>query len=200
MEDLFPYKDGLDYSKLKITDEGSFSITRRRDAVRIINLLKYVFHNLSNYTITDCTACVGGDTINFSYIFKKVHSIELKNDNYQALKNNVSVYDLRNVSLYHGNCIEIFDWQTDILYIDPPWGGRDYRNQSLIDSYLSDVRLDTWLDNILMRPNRPSAIIMKLPSNYNFTRFNFLPNIDIIKPYQIRSYVIVIINVHRPKM
>ena len=198
MEDLFPHKDGIDYSKLEITPEGSFSITRRRDGNRIINLLNYVFHNLSNYYITDCTACVGGDTINFSLNAKHVHSIELKYENYKALKNNVSVYNLTNVTLYHADCLEIFDWYTDILYIDPPWGGKEYKNNPLIDSYLSNVRLDIWLEDILTRPNRPRAIILKLPTNYNFSRFNFLPNIELIKPYQIRSYVLVIITVHLP--
>jgi hypothetical protein len=200
MEDLFPHKDGLDYSMLEITEEGSFSITRRRDAVRIINLLRFVFHNLSDYSITDSTACVGGDTINFSFNFKYVDSIELKTDNYKALSNNVLAYKLQNVKLYHGDCLDIFDWYTDILYIDPPWGGKDYRNKPLIDSYLSNVRLDIWLEDILMRSNRPRAIIMKLPNNYNFARFNFLPNIEVIKPYQIRSYVLVIITVHLPTL
>lgn len=69
MEDLFPRKEGLDYTKLRTTEEGSYSITRRRDAERIMNVFRSTFRNMSNMTITDATACIGGDTINFQITF-----------------------------------------------------------------------------------------------------------------------------------
>ena len=200
MEDLFPRKEGLDYSRLKLTEEGSYSITRRRDADRIINLLKYVFNKLDGYTITDSTACVGGDTINFARHFGHVHSIEIKEDNFEALTNNVKVYDLQNVTLYHGDSTNLFNWNTHMLYVDPPWGGKEYRQHAKLELFLSGIRLDTWLERILVRKNRPNHIILKLTVNYNFSRFNFLSNVDTIKPYQIRSYVLVIIGVHLPKV
>jgi hypothetical protein len=81
--------------------------------------------------------------------------------------------------------------------LDPPWGGKDYRQHTDLDLYMSDKRLDVWLEEILHRKNRPNYIVLKLPSNYNFKRFNFLVNVDSIKPYQIRSYVLVIISVHK---
>ena len=199
MEDLFPRKDGADLTRLKITTEGSYSITRRRDADRIIHILQAVLKHISEMTITDSTACIGGDTLNFGLHFKHVHSIELKNENFEALTNNVEVYGLNNVTLHHGDCLKIFNWNTDVLYIDPPWGGKDYRQHKNLDLFLSNVRLDTWLEEVLVRKNRPSYIILKLPFNYNFTRFNFLSNVDYIRPYQIRSYVLVIITSHRSK-
>lgn len=198
MEDLFPRKEGLDYTKLQTTEEGSYSITRRRDAERIINILKHVFPNMKSMTITDATACNGGDTLNFAFKFGHVHSIELKDDNFKALTNNVEVYGFQNVTLYHANAVTFFNWNTHILYVDPPWGGKDYKKHENLDLYLSEKRLDIWLEEILLRKNRPQHIILKLPVNYNFNRLNFLVNVDSIKPYQIRSYILVIINVHKP--
>jgi hypothetical protein len=61
---------------------------------------------------------------------------------------------------------------------------------------MSGKRLDIWLEEILKRKNRPSKIVLKLPVNYNFSRLNFLSNVDYITPYQIRSYVLVVIGVH----
>ena len=61
---------------------------------------------------------------------------------------------------------------------------------------MSEKRLDTWLEEILKKRNRPSKIVLKLPVNYNFSRLNFLSNVDYITPYQIRSYVLVVIGVH----
>ena len=199
MEDLFPCKDGIDLTRLKITAEGSYSITRRRDAERIIHILQFMFKTISELTVTDATACIGGDTLNFGLHFRHVHSIELKDENFEALTNNVEVYGLSNVTLHRGDCLKIFNWNTDVLYIDPPWGGKDYRQHKNLDLYLSNTRLDTWLEEILIRKNRPSYVVLKLPFNYNFTRFNFLSNVEYIRPYQIRSYVLVIITTHRLK-
>jgi hypothetical protein len=198
MEDLFPRKEGLDYLRLITTEEGSYSITRRRDAERILFIFKNLFKGMNTMTITDSTACIGGDTLNFALHFGHVHSIELNSLNFQALVNNVQVYGLNNVTLYHADSIKIFNWNTNILYVDPPWGGKDYKKNKSLDLYLSNKRLDCWLEEILSRKNRPQFIILKLPANYNFKRFNFLINVDTIRPYQIRSYVLVIITVHIP--
>ena len=198
MEDLFPRKEGLEYSRLKTTDEGSYSITRRRDAERIMNVLRSVFKEMKTMTITDSTACIGGDTLNFASNFSHVHSIELNNENFQALTNNVQVYGFNNVTLHNADSVELFNWNTHVLYIDPPWGGKEFKKHTKLDLFMSNKRLDCWLEEILSRKNRPNYIILKLPSNYNFNRLNFLINVDFIRPYQIRSYIIVIITVHRP--
>jgi len=199
MEDLFPFREGLDYSRLKLTEEGAYSITRRRDADRILGVLRLVIKDMSSKTITDATGCIGGDTINFALNFRQVHSIELKEDNFEALNNNVKVYGFPNVKTYLGDSTELFDWYSDVLYVDPPWGGKDYREHKLLDLHLSNKRLDQWIESILMRKTRPHYIFLKLPYNYNFGRLNFLSNTEFIKAYQIRSYVLVSIVVHLPE-
>jgi len=199
MEDLFPPKEGLDYTNLKTTAEGSYSITRRRDAERIMNVLRNTIKNMNELTITDATACIGGDTINFAFYFGHVHSIEINKENFEVLENNVGAYKFNNITLHHADAVKLFQWNTHVLYIDPPWGGKDYKQHVDLDLFLSDKRLDCWLEEILSRKNRPGHIILKLPSNYNFKRFNFLINVNKIRPYQIRSYVLVIIEVHTPR-
>ena len=198
MEDLFPRKEGLDFTRLKTTEEGTYSITRRRDAERILAILRNVFKDMQSMTITDSTACIGGDTLNFAIHFGHVHSIEINNENFEALTNNVNVYGFNNVTLHHADSVAFFNWNTHVLYIDPPWGGKDYKKHKNIDLTLSSKRLDVWLEEILSRKNRPQYIVLKLPSNYNFNRMNFLINVDNIRPYRIRSYVLVIITVHKP--
>jgi len=199
MEDLFPFREGLDYRRLKLTEEGSYSITRRRDADRILGVLRLVLKDTESKSITDATGCIGGDTVNFALNFKEVHSIELKEDNFEALNNNVEAYGFKNVRTYLGDSTSLFDWYSDVLYIDPPWGGRDYMEHKMLDLYLSSYRLDQWVESILLKRNRPHYIFLKLPRNYNFGRLNFLSNTEFIKAYQIRSYVLVSIVVHLPK-
>jgi predicted RNA methylase len=200
MEDLFPHREDIDYSALKTTEEGSYSITRRRDAERIINVMRILFKNIEKMTITDATACIGGDTINFAMNFGHVHSIEFKYDNFVALTNNVDVYKFQNVTLHHADSVLFFNWNTHVLYIDPPWGGKDYKKHTNLDLFLSEKRLDCWIEEILSRKNRPEYIVLKLPANYNFNRLNFLINVDCIRPYRIRSYVLVVITVHKPNL
>jgi predicted RNA methylase len=198
MEDVFPLKQGIDYTKLKLSPEGEYSVTRRRDADRIITVIKNIIGDLSTKTITDATGCVGGDTIHFGLNFRQVDTIELKPENFNVLKNNVSVYNLKNIRFHLGDATELFNWKTNVLYIDPPWGGPDYKEKKDLDLYMSSKRIDTWLEEILLRKNRPSYIFLKLPSNYNFKRLNFLSNVEYIKPFRIRSYILVAITVHMP--
>lgn len=200
MEELFLHIDDVDYSKLKITDEGSYSITRRKDAERIIGLMKYVIGELKHKTITDATGCVGGDTLHFAKNYKFVHSIELNKDNFEALHNNVQLYKFDNVALHNGDATKLFNWKSDVLYIDPPWGGPQYKEGKNLDLHFSDKRLDQWLEEILLRRNRPEYIFLKLPYNYNFNRLNFLSNVEYIKPYRIRGYLLISITVHKPSI
>ena len=199
MDEIFPPRDGVDFSKLKLTTEGEYSVTYKKDAERITNIMKSTIGNLSDKTITDVTGCVGGDTINFALNFKTVHTIEKNAENYDTLVNNVNQYSLKNVFIHKGDSTEIFDWKTNVLYIDPPWGGPDYKTKKDLDLFMSSKRLDEWIEEILLRKNRPDYIFLKLPQNFNFKRFNFLSNVDSIKPYRIRSYVLVGISVHIPK-
>lgn len=200
MEELFLQRDDVDYTKIKTTEEGLYSITRRRDAERIISLMKVVVGDLTTKTITDATGCIGGDTIHFANNYKFVHSIELNKENFEALYNNVELYKFQNIALHNGDAVELFMWKSDVLYIDPPWGGPQYKEGKELDLFMSKTRLDIWLEQILVRKNRPNYIFLKLPYNYNFSRFNFLSNVEYIKPYRIRRYLLISIVVHKPSI
>jgi len=193
MEDLFPFKEGILYSCLKTTEEGSYSITRRRDANRVMLWLEKIIGSLETKTITDSTACNGGDTINFALKFKTVKSIELQDTNFEILKHNVEQYGLTNVDLFHGDCTKIMTWKSDVLYIDPPWGGPNYKLHENLDLFLGTKRVDIWIEEILQKNNLPSYIVLKVPQNYNFARLFFFSKICEIKHQRIRGYFIIIL-------
>lgn len=199
MDEVFPLREGIEYQKLRLTTEGAYSITRRRDADRILSIISKTVGGLKTKTITDATACNGGDTIHFALNSRYVNSIELNEENFKVLQNNIEVYGLENVTLHHGDCTTVFNWKTDLLFVDPPWGGPSYKESETLELYLSGKRLDEWLEEVLLRKIRPAYIFLKLPHNYNFNRLNFLSNIETIKPYRIRNYILVSIVVHMPK-
>jgi hypothetical protein len=196
MEDLFPSRDDIDYNELKITEEGVYSITRKKDAERILFYIKTVLGDTDTKIMTDATGCVGGDTLNFACVFKHVFTIELKKDNYDALRQNVRTYGFKNVTVYNNDSTKFYNWATDVLYIDPPWGGPAYKEFEKLDLYMSKTRLDDWLEEILLRENRPNYIFLKLPQNYNFSRLTFLPNIHSTKQFQIRKFILLSITVN----
>ena len=192
---IFAIKKGIDYDKLIITDEGKYSITKQKDGERLLEIIKKEIKTTKDKIITDLTGCVGGDTILFGLNFRKVYSIEYNDNNYKALENNVkNVYNLENVKLYHGDSTKIYNWKTDVLYLDPPWGGINYKEMDKIDLYLGDIRVDIFIREILERGNRPKYIFIKLPRNYNFSRLYKLKNMyKKIKNYTIRGYNIIFI-------
>ena len=193
MENVFPYKDDTDYTKLKMTPEGLYSITRRRDGEKMIGFIKSKIPDIQKLSVTDATACVGGDTILFSLYFKKVDSIEWKRDNSVALRNNVEVFGVKNVTLHEGDSTKVFNWKTDVLYIDPPWGGPNYYKNHQLDLFIGSYRVDVWIEEILKQENPPKYVILKLPNNYNFSRLQFLPSIHTMHTYMIRRFVVVLL-------
>lgn len=190
MEVLFPKKAGVDYSKLKMTPEGEYSITKRKDGDLLLAHMKSMIKGIKNKSITDLTGNVGGDTILFGLHFKHVKSIEMNSENFDALKNNVDVFGLQNVELVLGDSTKLYNWKTDILYLDPPWGGPEYKEKKELDLYLGDERVDTLLHRILKETWKPDYIFMKLPANYNFKRLEDLP-ITKMKKFKIRGFVII---------
>jgi hypothetical protein len=192
---MFIHKKGIDYSKLKMTEEGRYSITKPFDGVVIIKHIKSIVNNnLIDLDITDLTGNVGGDTILFAMHFRKVYSIEINDDNYDALQNNVMVYKLNNVKLFKGDSTKLYKWKTDILYMDPPWGGPDYKQYDKIDLYLGSIRVDKFIKYIIKKDWKPSYIFMKLPYNYNFDRLYKLIEASKIHIWTIRTYKLICID------
>jgi len=190
---LFPRKKGVDYSKLKITAEGEYSITKPWDSEHIIKVMQDSVGDLGNKTIADLTGNVGGDTIRFGMNFKHVDTYELDKENFDALQNNVGLYDLKNVSIHHGDSTKLFNRHVDVVYIDAPWGGPDYKliEMNKLDLYLGTKRLDLFLKKILKESWKPSYIFLKVPRNFTFFRLKTLPNIEKIYKNKIRSFYLI---------
>jgi hypothetical protein len=161
-------------------------MTKRNDGEMLLSHMKTLVKSMKTKTITDLTGNVGSDTILFGLHFKHVHSIELNHENFEALQHNIKTFKLKNVTLYEGDSTKIYDWFTDILYIDAPWGGPDYKSKKSLDLYLGHKRLDVFVKEVMIRDNKPSYIFLKLPRNYNFERFEFP-----YEKFRIRGYYLV---------
>jgi 16S rRNA G966 N2-methylase RsmD len=188
---VFPEKVGVDYSALMMTPEGEYSITKRADGKKLLQKIVSVVGSTKRKHITDLTGNVGGDTIMFSLNFGHVEAIEIDKDNFEALKNNVKVFKLKNVTLHQGDATKLFRWKTDILYVDPPWGGPDYKEKQNLDLYLGKERIDEFISLILQQEWRPHYVFIKLPRNYAFERLRNLPNVVKEHKFAIRGFFLV---------
>lgn len=189
MKSWFP--NGPDKNKLKMVKESIFSVTHYGDADRITD---DIYAEMPNATITDATANVGGNTISFAKKFKKVNSIEINPLTFRALKNNIKVYGLDNVSLYNDSYVKISnEIKQDVLFMDPPWGGLDYKSQATMMLFLDNIPIYEILNNI---ENKPKMIVLKVPNNFDIELFKqnmtYYQN-TIVKQYP-RYKIIMIIN------
>jgi 16S rRNA G966 N2-methylase RsmD len=119
--------------------------------------------------VTDATANCGGNTISFclSCGFSTVNAVEIDSVTYQTLDNNLMVYKINNAHLYHADYLDMLQRLTqDVVFIDPPWGGRDYIRQPSLDLYLGSRNVADISDQLLSE-KRASLVVLKVPVNYN---------------------------------
>lgn len=133
--------------------------------------------DLSNITITDAMACVGGNTLSFSNFFNKVIANEINTTRYQYLVHNMKEYNRENIVFYNDNYLNLMNkLEQNIVFIDPPWGGPIYKSQYKMEIVLQDeAEKETNIHemvNILFENNSGTKmIIFKLPINHNIENF-----------------------------
>ncbi len=199
---LFPYlQDKLRYNDLKI-DIESISYISTCNQSRIItniikNSMKEYFMNPEEISITDMTAGVGGNTICFGMTFGHVNAIELDNTRAKYLENNIGIYSLTNVDVINDDSVHcIKDLVHDVIFIDPPWGGFNYKSQDKIRLTLSDIELEDLVNLILagtINNTIPKIIILKLPKNYDIEHLQNTVVADDINVQQLKKMLIVTI-------
>lgn len=180
---IFPIKNSINIDDLKFDDVGLYSISLPKDADIISEFIKnYAIHNnnalhindISNITIIDGTAGIGGNTISFAKYFKNVIGFEIDENRFNILNNNLKVYNLNNVITYNLNSLDNII-NADIYFFDPPWGGPNYKKYKNLTFKFNNIDLDQIVINI-KKINKNSYISFKLPTNFNlsiFDNFNY---------------------------
>ena len=198
----FPFEKGIDRSKLEMTDISIYSITLPQEAElisqTILHLYRAFFTNSNdsskNLTITDATANVGGNTINFSKYFKRVNTIEIDPTTFDILKHNCTdVYKRRNISFYLGDCTKVIPkLKQDIIFFDPPWSGLMYKAYDKLDLSLGDLSMIDIIKEYYLKGNA-KIYAYKCPGNLNFDPF--IKEFPLITMQKLKNYnIIYIIN------
>lgn len=189
-EKIFPKID--DMNNLEYDIEGLYSISHPNDADIISNIiLDYLKKSdinidIDNIKILDGTAGLGGNVISFSRNFKSVVAIEINNERFKMLKNNIGLYNLENVKLLNDDCItHLENSNYDVYFFDPPWGGPNYKYEQNIELSLGGMGLH----NIVKIIEKGKIIVFKVPFNYNL---NLLKDYDLIIK-KIRNILIILL-------
>ena len=169
MDQYFPAKNDVNCLELKIDDVGKYSITLPKKADMITRLILFYCKNLNTankLTITDATACVGGNVLSFCKSGMNVNAVEIDAERFEYLSHNVATYGY-DVNLYNNNYLEIYENLTqDVIFIDPPWGGLDYKKADEIILTLGNTPLEDICNNIYNK-KIAKLTVLKLPYNYN---------------------------------
>jgi RNA cap guanine-N2 methyltransferase len=189
IQSFFIHKKGLDYHKLMIQVDSIYSITYPEDS---IDLCKYIQHEFPNVTmIIDGTSNVGTNTIVMSYYFDHIIACEINKKTFTMLKNNISVYDINNIKLYHDSIISLmkqlnYDPLSTCLYLDPPWTGIYYKLEDSIDLMLDDMNIIDFIHSISIQ-----YICLKVPFNYNIK--SLFRKFKLIKLYNLSSFYCILL-------
>lgn len=189
----------VDPTGLKLTDVSLYSVTGKAGANFITKkIIKHM--GTSNLIVTDGTANVGSDAITFGLTFTKVNAVEINEVNFQALKNNIEIYNLKNkINLYFDDTLHLLNTNIisqDVIYIDAPWGGSDYKKKESVKLYIGDIEISNFF---LKYRSDAKLFVFKVPINYDFNNFiRVIGSYDTsIYPYgekknKIKFYLIII--------
>lgn len=146
------------------------------------NQSKQIMYFLKKFTtkrdiITDATAGIGGNTIYFSKYYSFVFCIEKLNDCISYLESNLKNFN--NTLIINDNCLDILKIiKSDIIFFDPPWGGKDYKNIRSINLHLNNIPIHIIIDNLF---KYCKVIALKAPNNYKIKHSEYWK----IKQYSI---------------
>lgn len=164
---LFRFVDPTVRQKLQLDSEASYSTTDQLTADKITRDLLRVIPKVS--TVTDATACIGGNTFSFAQSYKQVLAIEKDAQRAHMLRVNMTLLGMKNVTSMCGDAITVIPQSHhELIFIDPPWGGPEYKQQAKVSLSLSDMPLTQACNEFA---NYTKYIALKLPINFDEAYF-----------------------------
>jgi hypothetical protein len=185
----FPKKKDIDQSKLEISLDSAFSISKPNDLIRLSKLIK-TNTPFVKYII-DGTSNIGIGAIIFSDYFQHVYAVEYNKLTCKKLKKNIQVYKLKNVTVLCDDIIQTlkerkikFDKNKYCLFLDPPWSGYYYKVEKKVNLYLNDIDILKLIKDIDIK-----YIYIKVPHNYDFSNlYHMFYNVTV---YRFNGYYII---------
>lgn len=111
------------------------------------------------------------------------------------LEHNLSVIHSTNVTCHNGDAIELLpELEQDIIFFDPPWGGPEYKSQSVVDIFLSGKSMAEICESV---KDKVTYVVLKLPNNFNLEPFR--DAVSAVKIDEHRLHKMLLLILHYPK-
>ena len=163
---FFPKKNGIDTSKLLMTNIGLSNIIDYHQTINIVEIIKkYINMPINKLIITESNGGVGESVIIFSDYFKLVNVVEYLPIHCDVLRNNViKVYKCSNVVLFCTDYSLVFKRiKQDVLYISP----LERPNDKYVDKlylHIGNYMIEEIINEI---KNDTKIIVIRAPFNYD---------------------------------
>ena len=191
-------KYNINFEEVEIDESSLFSSIEPYHLSSTSNIFE--IENINPESIIDATANIGGDSINFMRLFPNAKLTALEIDtkisyilrrNMNNLKDILSKDQDYDVKVINISAVEYFSnfRYADVIYFDPPWGGRDYITSDKISLYLDDIGIGKIINNILSQ-GMTQLVILKLPINADIDIIKSDIDVEVIYTlYDVVSYV-----------
>ena len=164
---MFPKKDNLDYRKLQLSNIGIYSIFYPNSGDEVAKVIRSYIPS-KKATITDANSNMGGAVFAFSKYFDKINAVEIVKLHCDILENNFRVYQIKDKVDIH--CVDYLDigdkLEQDVIFFDPPWGGKNYKEIKLMNMYLDSIPINQIIKALLPK----SMVAIRVPFNYDFKK------------------------------
>lgn len=158
-----------------VTLESLYSVTPHHQAMEVASIIHDWMkgRDMTDMSITDGTANVGGDTMALMSLFHRVRSIEYDKATYLFLKHNLETFVRINrhekeIDARHGDITDpkiIDSLGTSALFLDPPWGGPEYKGKDQVHLILGGEDFSQVVDRALR--NNPSTVCVWIKAPLN---------------------------------
>jgi predicted RNA methylase len=191
----FPPIDKKNCSKIQTTSVSLYSSTPYKYNVSISKIISDIVGN--DVVVADATSCIGADTIGFALKFREVIGFERDTTNYNALQNNVDVFRLKNTHLVRGDFTQEYQqafekYLPDVLYMDPPWGGKEYKDENSVELFLSGKNITDLIDEI-NQEFQMKLVVLKVPLNYSQSSLVKLEKYGVVNTTRFPKFMIICI-------
>lgn len=199
LDRLFPKINNANIQNLLIDVDSVSYITTPIESKKIAEIIS---NHMSKYktsnecVIVDGTAGVGGDSIMLSTMFEKVISIEIDQQRFEYLKHNIKEYGIKNIFVLNGNSTDIIPKlsNVDVIYVDPPWGGKNYKLKKYLRLNIGNVSIENFVELCFSMISFPKIIAFKLPKNYDLKYMYLQLNTNYnIYLYQLKKINMILI-------
>jgi len=171
---LFPDLEHAQRHKLLLDEVAEFSATATPLSEKIVEMIRILLPTAE--AITDGTACTGADSASFAKAFSSVTAVEFDEKRYENMLLNLAVFTSaairKKIRTERADYTKICETlKQDVLYLDPPWGGRDYRDKGIYTISLSDETMRDLCLRVMKACESLHLVVLKVPNNYDFDLF-----------------------------